>query len=63
MPFLGFTDETIKRYTSYCLNRKFIISMENANSDKVSIMWYTTRFNFGSTALFNFYQRYATSCR
>ena len=37
MPFLGFTDETIKWYTSYLSNRKFIISMENANSDKASI--------------------------
>ena len=25
-------------------------------------MWCTTRFNFGSTALFNLYQRHATSC-
>ena len=32
-----FTDETIKWYTSYFSNRKFIISMENANLDKVSI--------------------------
>ena len=32
-----FTDETIKWYTSYISNRKFIISMENANLDKVSI--------------------------
>ena len=37
MSFLGFTDETIKWYTSYLSNRKFIISMENANSDKASI--------------------------
>ena len=37
MLFLGFTDETIKWYTSYLSNRKFIISMENANSDKASI--------------------------
>ena len=37
IPFLGFTDETIKWYTSYLSNRKFIISMENANSDKASI--------------------------
>ena len=37
MPYLGFTDETIKWYTSYLSNRKFIISMENANSDKASI--------------------------
>ena len=37
MPFLGFTDETIKCYTSYLSNRKFIISMENAYSDKSSI--------------------------
>ena len=37
MPFLGFTDETIKWYTSYLSNRKFIISMENAYSDKASI--------------------------
>ena len=36
MPFLGFT-ETIKWYTSYLSNRKFIFSMENANSDKWSI--------------------------
>ena len=36
MPFLGFTDEEIKWYTSYLSNRKFIISMENANSDKAS---------------------------
>ena len=37
MPFLGFTDDTIKWYTSYLSNRKFIISMKNANSDKASI--------------------------
>ena len=37
MFFLSFTDETIKWYTSYLSNRKFIISMENANSDKASI--------------------------
>ena len=37
MLFLGFTDETIKWYTSYLSNRKFFISMENANSDKVSL--------------------------
>ena len=36
MPFPGFTDETIKWYTSNLSNRKFIISMENANSDKTS---------------------------
>ena len=38
MPFLGFTDETIKWYTSYLSNRKFIISTENAYSDKASII-------------------------
>ena len=37
MPFLGFTDETIKWYTSYLSNRKFIISMENKYSDKEPI--------------------------
>ena len=37
MPFLGFTDETVKWYTSYLSNRKFIISMENAYSDKAAI--------------------------
>ena len=37
MPFLVFTDEIIKWYTSYLSNRKFIISMENANSHKASI--------------------------
>ena len=37
MSFLGFTDDTIKSYTSYLSNRKFIISIENAYSDKVSI--------------------------
>ena len=37
MLFLGFTDETIKWYTSYLSNRKFFISMENANSDKASL--------------------------
>ena len=36
MPFLGFTDEIFKWYTSYLSNRKFIISMENANSNKAS---------------------------
>ena len=36
MPFLGFTDEIFKWYTSYLSNRKFIISMENPNSDKAS---------------------------
>ena len=37
MHFLGFTDETIKWCTSYLSNRKFIISMENAYSDKASV--------------------------
>ena len=37
MPFLGFTDETIKWYTSYLSNKKFIIGIENAYSDKASI--------------------------
>ena len=37
MPFLGFTEKVIKWYTSYVLIRKFIISMEKASSDKVSI--------------------------
>ena len=37
VPFLGFTDETVKWYTSYLSNRKFIISTENANSHKASI--------------------------
>ena len=37
MPFLDFTDETIKWYKSYLSNRKFIISMENAYSDQASI--------------------------
>ena len=38
MPFLGFIDEAIKWYASYLSNRKFIISMENANlDDKASI--------------------------
>ena len=37
MPFLGFTDETIKWYTLYLSNRTLIISMGNANSDKTSI--------------------------
>ena len=37
MFFLSFTDETIKWYTSCLSNRKFIISMENANSYKASI--------------------------
>ena len=37
MLFLGFTDETIKWYTSYLSNRKFIISIENTYSDKASI--------------------------
>ena len=37
MPFLGSADETIKWYVSYLSNRKFIISMENANLDKASI--------------------------
>ena len=37
MPFLDFTDETIKWYSSYLSNRRFIISMENANPDKASI--------------------------
>ena len=36
MPFLGFTDEAIKWYT-YLSIRKFVISMENAYSDKASI--------------------------
>ena len=35
---VGFTDETIKSYTSYLSNRKFVISMENAYSDKASII-------------------------
>ena len=37
MPFLGFTDETIKWHTSDLSNRKFIISIENAYLDKASI--------------------------
>ena len=37
MPFLGFTDKTIKWCTSYLSNRKLVISMENAYSDKASI--------------------------
>ena len=37
MPFLGFTDETIKWYTSNLSYRKFIISMEKAILDKGSI--------------------------
>ena len=37
MPFLGFTDETIKWCSSCLSNRKFVISMENAYSDKASI--------------------------
>ena len=43
MPFLGFDnfmrqfDETIQQYTLYLSKRKFIISMENAYSDKASI--------------------------
>ena len=37
MLFLGFTDETIKWYTSNLSNGKFIISMEKANLDKGSI--------------------------
>ena len=36
-PFLCFTNETIKWYTSYLSNRQFIISIENAYSDKASI--------------------------
>ena len=36
MPFLGFTDKTISCYT-YLSNKKFITSIENAYSDKVSI--------------------------
>ena len=35
--FIRFTDETIKWYTSYLPNAKFIISIESANSDKASI--------------------------
>ena len=37
MPFLGFSDETIKWYSSYLLNRKFIINIENAYSKLASI--------------------------
>ena len=37
MSFLCFTDEIIKWYTSYLSNRKFIISIENAYSDKAPI--------------------------
>ena len=37
MSILGFTDEILKWYTSYLSNRKFIISMENAYSDKAAI--------------------------
>ena len=37
MHFLGLTDKTVKWYTSYLSNRKFIISMENAYSDKAAI--------------------------
>ena len=38
MLFLGFTDETIKWYTSCLSNRKLIISMENAYSNKPTII-------------------------
>ena len=38
MSFLGFTDETIKWYTSYLSKRKFIIGTKNAYSDKESII-------------------------
>ena len=37
MLFLVSTDETIKWYTSSLSNRKFIISIENAYSDKALI--------------------------
>ena len=45
MPFLGFTDETMKWYTSYFSNTKFIISIENAYSDKA---WITCGLPEGS---------------
>ena len=38
MPFLDFTDERIKWYTSYLSNRKFIISIENY-LDKATIRY------------------------
>ena len=38
IPFQGFTDETIKRYTSYLPKGKFIICIVNAYSDKASII-------------------------
>ena len=61
MLFLGFTDETIKYYTSYLSNGKFIVGIENEYSDKTSITC-TAKFNFEFTALFNLYQRRATGC-
>ena len=54
MHFLGFTDETIKLFTSYLSNRKFIIIIENSSSDKASITWCIISFNIWSTALFNY---------
>ena len=37
MPFLGFTDDTIKWYTSSVSKKKFIIRIENAYLDKASV--------------------------
>ena len=56
IPFLDFTDETINWHTSNISNRKFIISIENAYSDKASKpcgvpqgLWVHSSFYFIST--------------
>ena len=37
MYFLGFTDESIKWYTSYLSDRIFIVSIEKVHSNKASL--------------------------
>ena len=58
MPFLDFTDERIKRCTSYLSNRKFIISIENY-LDKASIRYGVSQGSILGPLLFYFM---ATTC-
>ena len=62
--FLGFTNEIIKWYRSY-VSQKCLLSVQKMNIwilDKDQYMC-ATRFNFGSTSLFNLYQRHTTGFR
>ena len=55
MPFLDFTDETIKWYTSYSSNKKIVISMENAYSEKVSMTCGVSQGSILGPLLFSIY--------